>query len=57
MIIRNFDKNLSIEQSFFAIEIGVGQKEFIPIIIQKKQRNIQFKKILNLSDDDDDDDD
>ncbi len=46
------DKNLSLTQTNFTIKIEEGQQVTLPIIIQKKNRNIQFKKLIQLSDDD-----
>jgi len=48
----DIDKNLKIAQSSFTISIKEGEAVNLPIIIQKKKRNIQFKKLIQLSDDD-----
>lgn len=48
----HIDKNLSLVQTNFTIKIVEGQLVDVPIIVQKKKRNIQFKKLIQLSDDD-----
>lgn len=48
----SIDKNLSLTQTHFTIKIAEGQQVDLPIIIQQKKRNIQFKKLIQLSDDD-----
>ncbi len=44
--------NLKIEQTHFTIDLQEGAAVVLPIILQKKKRNIQFKKLIQLSDDD-----
>ena len=49
---RDLDKKLKIAQTRFTIEIKAGEAVTVPIIIQQKKRNIQFKRLIQLSDDD-----
>ncbi len=48
----DLDRHLKIAQTNFTIDIQEGKAAYLPIVIQKKKRTIQFKKLRNLSDDD-----
>lgn len=45
-------RHLKIRQTEFTIDVKEGEAVDLPIIIQKKKRNIQFKQLIQLSDDD-----
>ncbi len=46
------NKKYKIAKSTYLIKIAEGQKMNLPIKVQDKKRNIQFKRLINLSDDD-----
>jgi len=49
---KGLNKKYKIAKSTYTVRIEEGQKTNLPILIQDKKRNIQFKRLINLSDDD-----
>ncbi len=49
---KDLNKKYKIAKSTYTVKIEEGQKTNLPIIVQDKQRKIQFKRLINLSDDD-----
>ena len=48
----DLNKQYKIAKATYSIKIEQGQKVDLPIVVQSKKRNIQFKRLINLSDDD-----
>jgi len=52
VLTKGLNKKYKIAKSTYSVKIEEGQKMELPIVIQDKKRNIQFKRLINLSDDD-----
>lgn len=52
VLTKDLNKQYKIAKSTYLIKIEEGQEMNLPIAVQTKKRNIQFKRLINLSDDD-----